>query len=37
MCAIHRSPHLTISAPLRHHGLIKGNGNVWPECLLYLY
>jgi hypothetical protein len=37
MCAIHRSSHLAISAPLWHHRLIKGNGNVWPECLLHLY
>jgi len=35
MCAIHRSSHLAIGAPLWHHGLIKGNGNVWPERLLH--
>jgi hypothetical protein len=37
MCAIHCTSHLAISAPLWHHGLIKGHGNVWAECLLNLY
>jgi hypothetical protein len=36
MCAIHGSSNLTFSAPLWHHRLIKGNGDVGAERLLHL-